>query len=50
MSNGSHGGQLVEKQLFPLECTFHLPVLGSVALYETSGVSPQRHSKQIHPL
>lgn len=44
MSNGTHGGQFsLEKQLFPLESKFPLPVLGSVInlLRKTTGVSPQ---------
>lgn len=44
MSNGSHGGQFsVEKQLFPLENKFPLPIIGSFInlLRKTSGISPQ---------
>jgi hypothetical protein len=29
MSNGSHGGQSIEKQIFPLEQKIPLPVIGS---------------------
>jgi hypothetical protein len=29
MSNGSHGGQFIEKQIFPLEQKIPLPVIGS---------------------
>jgi hypothetical protein len=44
MTNGSHGGQYsLEKQLFPLENKFPLPIIGSFVnlLRKTSGINPQ---------
>ncbi|MGC4042043.1 MAG: metallophosphoesterase [Flavobacterium sp.] len=44
MSNGSHGGQYsLEKQLYPFESNFPLPVIGSFInlLRKTSGASPE---------
>lgn len=44
MSNGANGGQFsLEKQLFPFEQKFPLPVVGSVInlVRQTSGISPQ---------
>ncbi|MBK0369212.1 metallophosphoesterase [Flavobacterium agrisoli] len=44
MTNGTHGGQFsAEKQLFPFENKFPLPVIGSLInfLRATSGASPQ---------
>lgn len=51
MSNGSHGGQYAwEKQLFPFESHFPLPILGSLInlLRKTSGVSPQDLQNKVY--
>lgn len=51
VSNGTHGGQFsMEKQLFPLESKFPLPVIGSFInlLRKTSGASPQDLQNKVY--
>jgi hypothetical protein len=51
LSNGTHGGQFSwEKQLFPFESKFPLPILGSVLnlIRKTSGVSPQDLQNKVY--
>ena len=51
MSNGTHGGQFsMEKQVFPFESKFPLPVLGSFInlLRKTSGASPQDLQNKVY--
>ena len=51
VSNGTHGGQFsMEKQLFPFESKFPLPVIGSFInlLRKTSGASPQDLQNKVY--
>lgn len=50
-SNGTHGGQFsLEKQLFPLENHFPLPIVGSLLnlVRKTSGISPQDLQNKVY--
>jgi len=51
LSNGTHGGQFSwEKQLFPFENHFPLPILGSFLnlLRKTSGINPQDLQNKVY--
>lgn len=51
LSNGTHGGQFSwEKQLFPFESKFPLPILGSFLnlIRKTSGISPQDLQNKVY--
>lgn len=51
ISNGTHGGQFSwEKQIFPFESNFPLPIAGSLLnlIRKTSGVSPQDLQNKVY--